>query len=229
MTKLTVVIAEDDPQNAEIQRRFLERLPDFEVIGIAHKLDEAKDLVEVMAPNLLLLDVHFPGGNGLEFLRTLRAENMATDVILITASKEASAVQEALRGGVFDYILKPLVFERLKEALDRYSEHHRKLLQLSSVQQEDVDHLLPRTSSGNTPKTQRLPKGIDALTLKKVKEVFEQSSQPSLSAEHVGAEVGASRTTARRYLEYLVSTHELQADVVYGTVGRPERLYSLIS
>ncbi len=228
MTKLTVVIAEDDPQNAEIQRRFLERLSDFEVVGIAHKLDEAKDLVEVMFPNLLLLDVHFPGGNGLEFLRTLRAGNLATDVILITASKEASAVQEALRGGVFDYILKPLVFERLKEALDRYSEHHSKLLQLSNVQQEDVDHLLPRTTS-SAPKTQRLPKGIDPLTLKKVKEVFEQSSQTSLSAEHVGAEVGASRTTARRYLEYLVSTHELQADVVYGTVGRPERLYSLIS
>ncbi|WP_020410087.1 response regulator [Hahella ganghwensis] len=227
MTKLTVVIAEDDPQNAEIQRRFLERLPEFEVVGIAHQLDQAKDLVEVMKPNLMLLDVHFPSGNGLEFLRELRAGNQATDVILITASKEATAVQEALRGGVFDYILKPLVFERLKEALDRYSEHHRKILGLSNVQQEDVDHLLPRSSGVSKP--QRLPKGIDQLTLKKVREVFESSPKSSFSAEHVGAEVGASRTTARRYLEYLVSTNELQADVVYGTVGRPERMYSLVS
>ena len=38
-------------------------------------------------------------------------------------------------------------------------------------------------------------------------------------------EMGASRTTARRYLEYLVGTGELSAEVAYGSVGRPERQY----
>ncbi len=37
--------------------------------------------------------------------------------------------------------------------------------------------------------------------------------------------IGASRTTARRYLEFLISNGELEADVNYGTVGRPERCY----
>ncbi|MGB2130978.1 MAG: two-component system response regulator, partial [Marinobacterium sp.] len=45
------------------------------------------------------------------------------------------------------------------------------------------------------------------------------------SAEEVGTAIGASRTTARRYLEYLVSTRELEAGVNYGSVGRPERRY----
>ena len=44
-------------------------------------------------------------------------------------------------------------------------------------------------------------------------------------AELVGQNIGISRTTARRYLEYLVSTNELAVDVTYGGVGRPERHY----
>jgi len=70
---------------------------------------------------------------------------------------------------------------------------------------------------------QRLPKGIDALTLDKIRAVMAKGSH--LSAEDVGGAIGASRTTARRYLEYLVGTEELSAEVTYGSVGRPERRY----
>jgi two-component system CitB family response regulator len=45
------------------------------------------------------------------------------------------------------------------------------------------------------------------------------------NAEDMGAGMGASRTTARRYLEYLVGIGELSAEVAYGSVGRPERQY----
>ena len=42
---------------------------------------------------------------------------------------------------------------------------------------------------------------------------------------NVGQAMGASRTTARRYLEFLVGRGELTAEVTYGSVGRPERRY----
>ena len=113
MHNIRVVIAEDDKQIAEIQKRFLERIEGFELAGIAHGLEEAEDLVEVLEPQLLLLDIQFPTGTGLELLRKIRSTNSEVDVILITAAKEVDTLREALRGGVFDYILKPLVFERL--------------------------------------------------------------------------------------------------------------------
>ncbi|GAA0687685.1 response regulator [Marinobacterium maritimum] len=228
-----VVIAEDDPKIAEIQQRFLDRIPGFELVGIAHSLETARDLVEVLQPELLLLDIQFPTGTGLELLRELRIGNSATDVILITAAREVDTLKEALRGGVFDYILKPLVFERLQEALQQYRDHLDRLHALDSLAQADVDSMLPRrtaTTADNTLNTtqstqeERLPKGIDALTLEKVRAVFADQEQP-LSAEEVGISIGASRTTARRYLEYLVSTRELEAGVSYGSVGRPERRY----
>ncbi|MGX9419098.1 response regulator [Vibrio sp. WJH972] len=224
---IKVVIAEDDQQIAEIQKRFLERIDGFELVGIAHGLQEAEDLVEVMQPELVLLDVQFPTGTGLDLLRKLRATNSAVDVILITAAKEVDTLREALHGGVFDYILKPLVFERLQEALHNYQQHISKFQAMQELAQTDVDIVLPRNQGTMTAQVStdaRLPKGVDGLTLEKVKLVFEPSPSP-LSAEEVGEIIGASRTTARRYLEYLVSTDEVIAEVSYGTVGRPERRY----
>ncbi len=227
---IRVVVAEDDPQIAEIQQRFLERIEGFELVGLAHSLETARDLIEVMQPELLLLDIHFPNGTGLELLREMRIQNNATDVILITAAREVETLREALRGGVFDYILKPLVFERLRDALRDYAKHLERLRSMDSLAQSDVDSLLPR---GKPPASQspepesteaRLPKGVDALTLEKVRAVFAHTDTAQ-NAEEVGATIGASRTTARRYLEYLVSTRELEASVNYGSVGRPERRY----
>ncbi len=226
MNNIRVVIAEDDKQIAEIQKRFLERIENFELVGLAHELEEAEDLVEILQPDLLLLDIQFPTGTGLDLLRKLRAQNSSVDIILITAAKEVKTLKEALRGGIFDYILKPLVFERLQATLISYREQSNKLKNIKSIDQRDVDTILPRKSINKSNiKTTRLPKGIDALTLDKIRAEF-NDNLPPISAEGVGELIGASRTTARRYLEYMVSTNELIAEVSYGSVGRPERKYS---
>ncbi|OED42990.1 two-component system response regulator [Endozoicomonas sp. (ex Bugula neritina AB1)] len=220
-----IVIVEDDQQIAEIQQRFLQRIEDCELVGIAHSLREAEDLVEVLKPDLLLLDVQLPDGLGFDLLRSLRAQYINTDVILVTAAREVTALREAMHGGVFDFILKPLVFERLQESIKNYQNHLAQLHGMEVLAQKDLDSLLQRKS---TPVVQdaspRLPKGIDPLTLEKILQVF-AAERIGLNAESVGGQIGASRTTARRYLEYLISTGELEADIHYGTVGRPERQY----
>lgn len=238
-----IVIAEDDRRIAEIQQRFIEKIPGFEVEGIALTLDEARDLTEILQPDLILLDIHFPEGTGLELLQELRGRNQASDVILVTAAKEASTLQAALRGGVFDYILKPLVFDRLQAALQNYSHHRQQLAALEQQDaqfvQQDVDLLLPRNDvpavSDESPdepagaeaglSMKNLPKGIDALTLEKISNAFDSKLTDAVNAEALGHMVGVSRTTARRYLEFLVSCSLLEADISYGTVGRPERRY----
>ena len=243
-----IVIAEDDRRIAEIQQRFIEKIPGFEVEGIALTLDEARDLTEILQPDLILLDIHFPEGTGLELLQELRGRNQATDVILVTAAKEASTLQAALRGGVFDYILKPLVFDRLQAALQNFARHRQQLEALvqqeSYLAQQDVDQLLPRSEASGHPSEgdteaenvermqasvahKNLPKGIDALTLDKITAAFNSELSDAVNAETLGQMVGVSRTTARRYLEYLVSCEQLEADISYGTVGRPERRYRL--
>ena len=226
MIPIRTIIAEDDPRIAEIQHRFVEKLDAFEAIGLAHSLEDCREMIDILEPDLVLLDIHFADGNGLDFLKSLRDENRNIDVILVTAARDVESVKNAIHGGVFDYIVKPLEFSRMRDSLSRYRDHFELLNALDTVQQSDIDGLLPRTKSDSTANrtTSLLPKGIDALTLNKVRELF-QSSPDSRGAEMVGQNIGISRTTARRYLEYLVSTNELVVDVSYGGVGRPERHY----
>jgi len=220
---LRIAIVEDDPQNAEIQRRFVQRIANTELCGIAHSVQEAQDLIDVFQPQLVLLDVHLPDGNGLELLRQWRMANQQVDIILITAAKDVETLRSALHAGVFEYILKPLAFDRLEDAVQRYSKHLTQLNQLQQVQQDQVDALMPINDVSSPSKATRPPKGIDALTLDKVRDTMQHTQH--LNAEELGLEIGASRTTARRYLEYLVSTQEVVAEVSYGQVGRPERRY----
>ena len=58
-----------------------------------------------------------------------------------------------------------------------------------------------------------------------MQQVFGSSQDSRLTSEEVASHLGASRTTVRRYLEFLVSQIILDVDVNYGGVGRPERRY----
>jgi len=227
---IEVLIVEDDLRIAEIQKRFLELIDGFQPVGIAVSYVEAKTLIEVLQPDLILLDVYFPDMNGLDLLKETKLQTKQMDVIMITAAKEIDKVQAAIRLGVFDYIIKPVIFERFKQSLQRYQEYHRKFLKLtkenSYISQQEVDKLFWKENDNTTYERAYLPKGIDPLTLEKVIEVLGKATTGP-TAETVAKEVGVSRTTARRYLEHLVSIEKIEADLSYGTVGRPERVYLL--
>ena len=225
---IEVLIVEDDLRIAEIQKRFIEQIPGFQTVGIAASYLEAKTYIDLLQPDLLLLDVYFPDMNGIDLLKETKQQRKQMDVIMITATKEIHKVQEAISIGVFDYIIKPVVFERFKQSLLRYQEYYTKLAELKNenldVTQQQVDKLLRKEIEGTKSDKPYLPKGIDPLTLEKVLEVLSKVAD-GLTAEIVAKEIGVSRTTARRYLEHLMSEEKIDADLAYGTVGRPERVY----
>ncbi len=224
MNNYRVLVVEDDTRIAEMHRFFVEKVPGCEVAGIAQNIEQARELVKLLDPDLLLLDLYMPDGNGMEILSELRGEGRAVDVILITAARHVADVQKAMRAGAFDYLVKPVVFSRFEQALSRFLNYRRLLDQGRTLEQKDIDELnqplYPVAGSCHV-----VPKGIDVLTLGKVRQVFEQVGPDGFSAEEVGEHIGASRSTARRYLEYMITSGELRADVIYGSVGRPERRY----
>lgn len=222
--QVRVLVVEDDMRISELHQRFVEKLPEFEVVGVANAIADAVEMVEILQPDLVLLDLFFPEGNGMDLLKSIRSREQPCDVILITAAREMASLQEALRGGVFDYIIKPVFFPRFQEALQKFYEYFRQLQKGGALEQKDVDRLL-HAHRPVEAETGAIPKGIDALTLKKVRQVFEDPQISDLNAEEVGKAVGISRSTARRYLEFLATEGFLKADLIYGVVGRPERRY----
>ena len=224
MDNLSVVIAEDDPKISEIQSRFIEKIEGFDVVGIGNTIEESEQIIDVFQPDLVLLDYFFPDGNGVDLLWKIRRNYKNTDVIFITAAKEVGVLQDAIRGGVFDYILKPMTFSRFQSTLGKFLDHRNKLREMTKLDQPGVDQIIhPAQDPAQTDV--RMPKSIDPLTLEKVEDEVRKLSDDGVNAEAMGAQVGISRTTARRYLEYLVSKGTVKPNLVYGSVGRPERLY----
>jgi two-component system CitB family response regulator len=224
MVPVQVLIVEDDKRVADIQRLFTEKVPGFTVIGISHAIQEAEEMLAILKPDLVLLDIYFPEGNGIDLLWKIRSDYRSIDVILITAAKEVNILQEAIRGGVFDYIIKPIEFSRFQSTLSKFDAYRTKIAEIKTIDQQDVDGLLRPVKPERSP-LNAMPKGIDAITLEKIIRIMDQDMSTGVSAERVGKLVGVSRTTARRYLEYLVAGGTIGADLSYGTVGRPERIY----
>ena len=220
---LNVLIVEDDLRVAQVNSSFVQQVPGFLVVGVAGTAAEAERLLAERRPDLIILDLYLPDGHGLDLLRRLRSHSYTADVIIVTAAKEAGTLQQALRVGAVDYILKPYRFERFAEALNRYRNAWQGLAAAGEIEQNQVDRLLwHHVAPAASPD---LPKGIDSYTLNRVVSGLQTAGRP-LTAEEFGARVGLSRTTARRYLEYLAGIGRAAVQVGYGDVGRPERLYS---
>ena len=76
-------------------------------------------------PDLLILDLHLPDGNGLELARRLKEEHADTGIIIITAFQEH--VYEGYEVGAFRFLPKPLQFEKLKEAVLHFAAEYRSM------------------------------------------------------------------------------------------------------
>ncbi|WP_026575098.1 response regulator [Bacillus sp. UNC438CL73TsuS30] len=224
MNKIKVVITEDDFRIADIHEKFLQKFKEIEVVGKALNGDQTLQILKKEQPDLLLLDVYMPDMLGAELLPVIRESFPMMGVIMITAATDKVFLEKALSYGVENYLIKPVNRERFDEVILEYVQKHTLLMSKQEVNQNYVDLLFGKGKQERTGKSAGLPKGIDDITLGKVKAVI-RSKNGGLSAEEVGQEIGASRITARRYLEYLSAIKEVKAEVVYGIVGRPERKY----
>jgi two-component system cell cycle sensor histidine kinase/response regulator CckA len=104
-----VLIVEDDPGVASLERRQLERTGYR--VELATSAEEAMDALRKRRVDLMLLDYRLPGGvDGLEFFDRIRAAGFDVPVILVTAFSNEATVVKALRAGVRDFISKSLEF-----------------------------------------------------------------------------------------------------------------------
>ncbi|WP_160719228.1 response regulator [Bacillus sp. USDA818B3_A] len=224
MYKIKTAIAEDDFRVAEIHEKFLKKFNEIEVVGKALNGQETTKMMAETQIDLLILDVYMPDTLGSDLLPAIRERFPKVSIIMITAATDKLFIEKALSYGVENYLIKPVNREKFDEVILEYIKKYALLSSEQEVDQHYIDLLFGNKLSENVGKGNGLPKGIDEITLGKVKNVLFNRNY-GLSAEEVGKEMGASRITARRYLEYLASINEAKTEVVYGIVGRPERKY----
>lgn len=97
----------------------LARDPGLQVAGDAADAGEALRRAEELAPDLVLLDNHLPGVNGVEALPALRKAAPGARVIMLTVSEDEQDLAAALRGGASGYLLKTIEGDALVAAIVR--------------------------------------------------------------------------------------------------------------
>ena len=219
---IEVLIVEDDKRIATIHQKFISKIGGYECIGVAYSGEEAFEWIQTIKPDLVLLDVYFPDVLGTEILDYIKVNSPETDVIFITAASETDILKKAFRGGVVDYLLKPVTYEKFQDCLETYRTKRRLLEKNSTLEENEIKELW--RSSKALQINEMTPKGIDVITNGKVYDYLQRYPE-GITAEKLGKDLGLSRSTARRYLEYLVTENKVFTDLIYGTVGRPERRY----
>ncbi|GAA0591217.1 response regulator [Virgibacillus siamensis] len=223
---ISVVIAEDDFRVAGIHEKFLSEIPGINLVGKALNGSDTIQLIRDKKVDLVLLDIYMPDMLGTELISEMRIMNPGLDIIMISAATEKQMVEESIKSGIFDYVIKPVEMKRFIATIERYKRTKKTFDDKQEIDQSFLDAYFGHTEQNDqTEKT--TPKGIDPLTLKNIREIMHQTST-GITAEEMGKKIGASRTTARRYLEYLISVGEVKAELEYGIVGRPERKYIIV-
>lgn len=113
------LIADDEEIIRSGLSRLLARDPDFEVAALAEDGEQALELAAERLPDLLLVDINMPFLNGLEFIERLEGVLRGAVIIVITGYDDFSYAQQALRLGVFDYLLKPVMEDAFYDAVGR--------------------------------------------------------------------------------------------------------------
>jgi two-component system LytT family response regulator len=117
--KLRVVVADDEAlARRELRRLLTKGHPEVEIVGEATDGDEAVDLIQKHAPDLVFLDIRMPGRDGFGVLDAL--EPPMPEIVFSTAYDQFAV--DAVRRGALDYLLKPIAPKDLANALKRAHE-----------------------------------------------------------------------------------------------------------
>jgi response regulator of citrate/malate metabolism len=218
-----VLVVEDEAVAAEAHASYLGRLAAFELAGVARSAREAvRFLTADPDVDLVLLDMHLPDGHGLTLLRHLRAAGQLCDVIAVTSARDLDVVRQAVTQGVMSYLLKPFTYAAFRTKLEQYAAYRERLAdQGLGLAQAEIDAVLGLLRPAEA---QELPKGLSLSTLSLVSGCL-KAADHSPSASEVAQVTGASRVTARRYLEHLVDSGLVARKTRLGGSGRPEVEY----
>lgn len=120
--KIRTIIVDDAGQARELLRLMINELTKkINVVGEAENLDQAVELIKVLKPDLVFLDIEMPGRSGLQILEAVTKSQVDFEIIFTTAYNQYAI--QAFRLSAIDYLLKPIREAELLDAIKRAEVH----------------------------------------------------------------------------------------------------------
>ncbi|MEO7045441.1 MAG: response regulator [Ferruginibacter sp.] len=137
---LKSIIIDDEPKGRSILKQLIMlHTPQLDVVGVAENANEGLKLIDIYKPDVVFLDIEMPGKSGFDLLRELN--NIQFKLVFVSAHNHYSL--KAIKFHAFDYLLKPIDVDELKETV-------AKLLQSANTNtNEQVIEMLSSSQQGN--------------------------------------------------------------------------------
>lgn len=114
---LGVSIVEDDEDIRENLAHLITRAPGFRLISEHASAEEALAQISKSPPDVVLMDIHLPGMNGIECVRRLKSEWPQLQIIMLTVYEDSDQIFQSLRAGASGYLLKRTPGAKILESI----------------------------------------------------------------------------------------------------------------
>jgi two-component system CitB family response regulator len=210
---LRVLIVDDDFRVSGIHRDLVDARGGFEALTPVRDAASARRAIAEHRPDLLLLDVYLPDGDGIELGR-----GAGIDRFVLSAASDGATVRRALASGALHFLIKPFDPAALHDRLDRYA-RYRNLLEGEELSQDAIDRAGAVLRGGSSASPAR--EGTQQLLLAAL-------AAGEASSAEIAERIGVSRATAQRHLSDLAARGIVAVSLRYGTAGRPEHRYRAV-
>ena len=122
---MRLFIADDSNILRSRLKEILSEFKEIEIVGQARLASEALDSIRRLAPDVVILDIRFPNGSGIDVLETVKKENIPTKVIIFTNFPYLQYRKKCFDVGADFFFYKAIEFEKLITTLERLIPHFR--------------------------------------------------------------------------------------------------------
>lgn len=136
MSKLNVIIVDDEPLALDVLETFITQVPELHLVRRCNNAFEANEAINNYQVDLIFLDIQMPQLTGIDFLKSLAHPPM----VIFTTAYSNYAI-EGFELDAVDYLLKPISFERFMKAVNRAIENHRALAQPVAEEVDEKDYI----------------------------------------------------------------------------------------
>jgi len=137
-SRTLLIVDDDQPFRSRLIRAFQER--GFDATG-AGSLQEAVAAAQVDTPELALVDLRLPGASGLEVVRTLKAMDATTNVVVLTGYGSIATAVESVKLGATAYLTKPVDADQILAAFESLDPEHAPVPTAQPLARVEWEHI----------------------------------------------------------------------------------------
>jgi DNA-binding NarL/FixJ family response regulator len=216
MGKIKIIIVDDSPFQISIISDILSE-NGFQVIGSASSLEETKQVVAELKPDLVTMDMTIPGTDGLECTRAIHNVNPDTKVVIVSSMMDDEIVRKAKKARASGYIQKPVDSEELTLLINRIMANEELFLELkgyySEIFKESLNDVfnkltktIPKFVSENHNNSEQSSRGISIVM--------------GIIGKHTGRVIfDMSHETAKKMAEAMMKRESKSSEEVLNVMG----------